>query len=131
MCMYVFIDLQKHIGMITFQARLGAHLYVANGIRWRWNTVDLMCGLLVEELGASALVAIEDRIVRAAKHRNQFSLYNHTDYIIFTYRSIKSVSCPLGWCRSRCMLSSVDNSSGFHGPLRCSASHLASMHMKL
>lgn len=92
----MYCNLQKHIGMITFQARLGAHLYVANGIRWWWNTVDLMGGLLVEELGASALVAIEDRIVRAVKHRNQFSLYTHTDYGLFTHRSIKSVSCPLG-----------------------------------
>lgn len=116
--------------MITFQTRFGAHLNVANGIRGRWYAIDLMCGLLVEELGASAPVAIKDRVMGAVK-RNPNSIFIFYLMTPLGYRSIKSVSCSLRCFRSQCMLSSVFSSSGFHGPLRCSASHLASMHMKL
>jgi len=60
-------SLEQHVGMITFQSRLGAHLYIANGIRRRWYAVDLMGWLLVEELGPSVLVAVINGVVGSVK----------------------------------------------------------------
>lgn len=62
---YPLYILEQHVGMITFQSRLGAHLYVPDGIRGWWNAVDLVSGLLVEELGPAALVTIVNRVVRS------------------------------------------------------------------
>lgn len=60
-------DLEEHVGMIALQTQLGAHLYVTHGIRGRWYAINLMGGLLVEELGAAALVAIVNGVVGSGR----------------------------------------------------------------
>jgi len=65
--MFIIYDplhsLEQHVGMITFQSRLGAGLYIANRIRGRWYAIDLMGRFLVEELGPSILMAIINGVV--------------------------------------------------------------------
>lgn len=65
--MFIIYDplhsLEQHVGMITFQSRLGAGLYIAYRIRRRWYAIDLMGRFLVEELGPSILMAIINGVV--------------------------------------------------------------------